>query len=461
MNRPIGMTAYDRLFLASHIRERQAGRPGTVFVGRVLLDGVPDGDLLRNRLEQVLVHQPVLGACVDYSRLTARAYWRPIGSSPVDSMLRFADLAGAPSPLVACDALIDELLNEPQDELRLLPLTIVRCRLHDDRAALLFRVPHHLTDHPGLMALLRALDDPGCAAGASASLASDEYPPTWSRRYVHRLGKGLANVWRLRRLDAHPLVVRPASSQPPAGHLFRSWPAVALERVLARAGAMCSPGPLLHSRHFLIAAAQAIDDIADTIGLRGRFIVMPVALSRPRRTPRRFVAGNDLTVAPIRIDRSLLSRPRDLDEDLRAQLSRHHDETGEAAWVTLSFAGWLRIGHYRRLLSLRGTLPPGPAAVSPVDARDLPERWLGHRVLDYNAAVLPTVPPGMLLALLRCRGRFNIGCGYLRSVWPDAAVRRFMERFEERAGLEGTPIAPDEDSADPAPDESSGAGSGR
>ncbi len=459
MDDRIGLTAYDRLFLASHIREQRFGRPGTVFVGRVLLDGVPDADRLRKNLEQVVVHQPVLGARLGYHALTARAYWHANGATPIDSMLRFADLTGALSPLDACDELIDELLNEPHDDSRQPPLTIVSCRLRGDRAALLFRVPHHLTDYPGSMALLRALDDPACAAGAPASLAADEYPPTWSRRYIRRLGEGLANVWRLRRLDAHPLVARPTSNQPPGGHLFRSWPAAATERMLARAGSTCSPGPLLYSRYFLIAAAQAIDDIAEAIGLSGRFIVLPIALSRPRHAPRAFVAGNDLTIAPIRVDRALLSRPRELDDDLHAQLSRHRDGGGEAAWVTLSFAGWLRIGHYQRLLSCRGTLPPGPLAVSPVDNRDLPERLLGRRVLDFNAAVLPMAPPGMLLALLRRRGRFNIGCGYLRAVWPDGPVRQFIERFEHRVGLEGAPIAPDDEIVDPAPDDSSGAGS--
>ena len=448
----IPLTAYDRLFLAGHLAHLHRGLPGHHFFALLDLRGPLDRARLRAAFAGALAANPLTMSRIGYSYVTARPHWRcpPDAACPPDSdalPLSYHDLREDAASAQTSREILLRAWRKPHHPSAAPQMHLFHFQFHDHAHRLVLQGPHYLMDGEGATLFLQAVGSakdvarqPAAAqascAGPSPSPASpDEYPPGWSRRYLHRWYQGLRAWSAQRRIPGATLKPISPVTEASADFLFRYWPAPATSEILAAARSTCSAGPMRYTRYFMMALLRSLEDLRDDLGLDGEVYVLPIPLLRPRRGPRTVLTRNDLTIATLALDRRLLSRSADLDAALKDQLDAY-TRTGldEAAWVTMTYAGWMRIRHYRRFL-LRGRIAPYSAGFSNLRIKDRWSDFLGAQVEGFSACALPLIPPGTMITFSHYADRLNFSIAFFPHVCPPVMAHRLADRLVQHIGV--------------------------
>lgn len=355
----------------------------------------------------------------------------------------FHDLRGDPSPRDRLNAILTRWWRTPQDPSEIPQVRLFHFQLGDESHCLALRWPHYLMDGVGAIIFLRSVaeytdptDDP-CACDEAATVA-DAYPQAWSRRRFRPWVKGLG-MW-LRQRGVATARIRPAASidDDKADFIYRNWSASDMAAVVAAARSACAPGPMRYTRHFIMAALRGLDDLRDALGLTGDPYVVPLPLLRPRTGPRIRATGNDLTIANLVIPRDLLHRPSECDAALSEQIAAYTREgRDQATWVNMAFAGWLRAGHYRRLMA-RGDFAPYSLGFASLRTDGLGGRFLTARINNLWMFGLPPIPLGVMVTFCMHETRLNLGVAFFPHVCRRSNAQRLAERIRHHVGVPST-----------------------
>ena len=101
----------------------------------------------------------------------------------------------------------------------------------------------------------------------------------------------------------------------------------------------------------------------------------------------------------------------------------------------MQYAGWLRNGHYRRMIRYGGGVPPCSFGYTLYQVEPDEPTWLGARIERFSATGLPTIPPGIMITCTRFSRRWSLCCTFFPHVCPRPLVERLVERIESHLGL--------------------------
>lgn len=452
MSARIPLTPYDRLFLAGHTALRARGLPGLPIVLMADVAGPLNTAWLREQFRRVVRAHPVLTARIGYSLLTARAHWRPaspiVADAALDQAVSFHYGADDADRLSQFDRLRLQILNEPLDPAAAVQLRLHHMRWSTERHTLILHYGHYVMDlHGGCRFLQQLTERPPHADHAGNSpdrsrqsvAAPPGDPAEWTGGRVRRWwqGMGLRRGWSGR--GAMLMKPRPLDADPRGDGVLRQWTSEQSADFEAAAREACRPGPLLYTRHAVIAALRAIDRRRGQFGLSGDDFVVPVPFGRPAADEREFTPFNDITIAAIRVPRALTHDPQKLDAELSRQLEQYtRQRDDEATWRLMSYAGWLRAGHYQFLLGRGMGLPPATISISAYRAPSFSD-FTGNAGSEFAqiewiaAHGLPTIPPGLMFTLVRHRRHWTLAATFFPHVWPRDAVASVVEEFERLA----------------------------
>lgn len=438
----VPLTPYDRLFLAGHLALREQSLPGHPILAILDLHGPLDSAELSGRFETAMARHPLLTSHIGYSRLTGRAHWRLDGPASTRSrpIIRQYDLSATADPEAERETLLRRLLNESLD-----PETPPHVRLHhvrfsEDRHVLVLHYGHYLMDLHGGWRLLREMATASTGAAESTPdyarllQASRSRPHEWTGGRLRRWAQGVRQhrAWSRHR-DCAPR--QNGSTASPAGDAVRRlWSLERSAQIEQQARARLRAGPMLYTRHGLLAALLAVDELREPLGLRSESYMVAVPFARPGAADRPFTPINDLTVATIVMPRRLLSSPADADDELARQLTDYRNGGDQATWALMQYAGWLRNGHYRLMLRKGRGVPPCSFGYTLYQVETDDASCLGARIERFSATGLPTIPPGLMMTCTRFARRWSLCCTFFPHIWPRPLVERLTERVDFHLG---------------------------
>lgn len=446
------LTAYDRFFLAGHQALQARGLPGHYCIASLELNGELDPATLRRAVAGAVRAHPLLGARIGYSIVTGRAYWS-VGDAAPDAVaaeiVTFRDVERMPDPTAAIRNEVLAGWNERQAPEATPQIRLWQFRAAADRHVVVLRWPHYLADLEGAEVMLQAIAAAGDARGASANAATTasatdrpdvlRHPSQWRDGFARSLIRGLRLSRRTTGIDGCRLPDRGPPAEPPADFAFGRWPATS-EQFAAAAQGVCRPGPMLYTRLLAVALLRSLHDLRDSLGLTGEQYVIPLPLLRPRTTPRTVAAANDLTILTLAVPCGMMDRPLDVDASLQAQIAAYTTERhDEATWAAMSFAGWLRARHYRRLVASGRIVPPHTSGFAVFRVEPTFREFLGCRIEALSACGLPTIPPGAMCTFCRADDRLDLGVAFFPHVIRPENVRQLVERVGEHLGLKSAP----------------------
>jgi len=456
----LALTPYDRLFLAGHLALRRQGLGGQTVLALFELRGRPTPEALRRCFSRVVARHPLLWSHIRYRFWTARAYWRrgaPVPDAACDAAVYAYDLRDAIDPAANLESLRLRWLNDPPDPTRPPHLRLHLAMLTPERHLLAIHYGHYLMDLNGAWRLLAELGaEAGAEMGRRVEPAIAAAPQNGNGRSYARLvsrsraapsewSDGSLAAWRegmrLRRKwlkrDAALLPREPAAVGAAIDGVRRVWSVEAGERIEALARRRCQPGPRLYTRHGLIAVLRAIDEMRDALRLNGTRYVVALPLARPGVGQRPFTPHNDLTVAMISAELPLPSDDAALDAELARQLDEYSDRRqDQAVWTLMQYAGWLRSGHYQRLVRRGEGLPQCTIGYTLYSAERDAFNWPGVTVESLSAHGVPTMPPGLMLNASRLGRRWSICATFFTHVCARPVVERLLDRIEVHLGAD-------------------------
>ena len=436
------LTAYDRLFLASHQALHASGRTGHVIFATLDLVGPLDLDRLRRALSLAMQRHALTCARIGQGLVTARAHWRLDDDwrrHAENASIESHDLAGSGTPEIA---VLDAHRDDFRDPTRGPQVRLLHFRRGPDAHRLVLAYPHYLMDLGGGERFFMEMDrlDRAAASGGAhepfdpAEIAPS-YPSAWSGRIFRRLASGLRDVRRIAAHDGTAIRCAAAESSNSASlRIHRMSP----EQTAATAAAcadQATPGPYLHTRWHLRAALLAIEDLRGEVGYSSDVYIIPLPVQRPSDGPP-LLTRNNLTIAQLVIERRLLGRQRELDESLTRQIA-DYTATGrdEASWLALSYAGLLRMRHYRWMLRRGLGVPPTSIGFTYYRAAADFTTFLDCRTAGLAAVGLPTIPPGQMLSFVKSGDRLNLGMAGYASVLPATLGDRLFAQIQSHLGM--------------------------
>ncbi len=446
----VALSAYDRLFLAGHEALQRRGLSGHLCFIWLELSGRVDRAALDAAYREASMRVPLVAAGIDYSLLTGRARWRYSRVESDIAPIEFHDLAHGDAATEMRQVLM-RAWREPQDpaegrQLRLL------CFERDDRSTLVLRWPHYLMDLEGAQGFLLEMQQAaahgtsGAANGRGHATHPNDgvsvrekplsYPPDWSRRWIRKWIEGVRRHRTVARLNSRQLPERSIDPNATADFVIRQWSAAQTATIFDTGKRGCLPGPLLHTRHLLVATARGLDDVAADLDMTpGDHYLITLPMLRPRRAPRTKLGCNDLVVATIVVKRDLLGDSTALHTSVLEQVDAYNRGGDEATWVFMSYVGLLRKRHYEWMLRRKSMMARCSIGFTNFRADAWSSGFLGGSVTNSYACGLPTIPPGVMLTFMRSGERLNLGTAFFPHVCAAQNVQRLLARIEHHLGL--------------------------
>lgn len=432
----VPLSAYDRLFLAGHEALQRRGLSGHFCFIWLELSGRVDRATLDAAYRAASIRVPLVTAGIDYSLLTGRARWRYSREESDVAPIDFHDLAQGDAATGVRQVLM-RAWREPQDPAEGRQLRLF-CFEHGDRSTLVLRWPHYLMDLEGAQGFLLELQQAarGGDGGAAGKEKSLPYPPDWSRRWLRKWFEGIRRHRTVARLNSRQLPERNINPNATADFITRQWTAAQSTAILDAGKRNCLPGPLLHTRHLLVATARGLDDVAADLDMTpGDHYLLTLPMLRPRRAPRTKLGCNDLIVATIVVKRDLLGDSAALHASVLEQIDAYNRGGDEATWVFMSYVGLLRKRHYEWMLRRKSMMARCSIGFTNFRADAWSDGFLGSRVTNSYACGLPTIPPGVMLTFMRNGDRLNLGAGFFPHVCAAENVQRLFARIEHHLGV--------------------------
>lgn len=419
------------------------GLPGHPVLVWLDLTGAVTAPLLTERLANALAALPVLRSAITHAGWTGAPAWEANGISQDDphwlqTTLRVHDLRHSADAEDHERGCLLERLRAAQHPAKPPQIRLDLFQLPDDHQRLAIRCPHYLMDLDGVQLLLQAIAQADHVERLAPHNALAEMRPKEGRAWFgRRAWDCLCGIVRMR---CHSVLraprFRPQDELTPETPDFavRRFDAADTAAIFNAAREACAPGPALHTRHFMLSVAEALDDLREELGMhdRGQYI-LPLPMRRYPLTERTVVGRNDLTIATCVIDRGRLQTLDRGDAVLRAQIERLASAPQRAElWTTMSGIGQLPWPWFTALLQRRWAVPRYSVGFSNYAWTELGPEFCGGRIIDLAACTLPPIPPGVMLNFCRFAERLTLGVAYYRHLITPGLLAQFLDRVEVR-----------------------------
>ena len=100
----------------------------------------------------------------------------------------------------------------------------------------------------------------------------------------------------------------------------------------------------------------------------------------------------------------------------------------------MTYAGWMRIRHYRRFL-LRGRIAPYSAGFANFRIKDRWNDFLGAQVESFSACTLPLIPPGTMTSFCHYADQLNFSIAFFPHLCPPVMAHRLADRVVQHIGV--------------------------